>query len=45
MANKLLFLADLHLCPEHPERTESLVHFLQTHAAEARAPIDESITN
>ena len=37
MANKLFFLADLHLCPEHPERADAFIQFLHRHAPEAHA--------
>jgi len=31
VAKKLIFLADVHLCPEHPQRTTALCSFLQQH--------------
>ncbi len=34
---KLLFLADVHLCPEHPERLEALCAFLRGQRADAEA--------
>jgi len=37
MAKKLYFLADVHLCPEHPERLDALSAFLQAQRAEAEA--------
>ena len=35
MGKKLLFLADVHLCPERPERGEALAAFLRAHRDEA----------
>jgi len=37
MGKKLLFLADVHLCPERPERGEALAAFLREHRGEADA--------
>ncbi|MBM4032476.1 MAG: hypothetical protein FJ291_11920 [Planctomycetes bacterium] len=37
MGKKLLFLADVHLCPERPERGEALAAFLRAQRGEAEA--------
>jgi len=37
VAKKLFFLADVHLCPEHPERLDALAAFLRGHRDEALA--------
>jgi len=35
VGNKLIFLADVHLCPEHPERADALFGLLEARRAEA----------
>jgi len=37
MGTKLIFLADVHLCPERPERADSLCAFLRAQRAETQA--------